>query len=215
VCFDAHGRVARPRAEHYSGAQTHDLERLVVTGSGELTSRGPRPLVDSTRARLLIWALSLGVVLAVFALVYGRSSAAKGAEPTVWATVDAALNLISAGLLVLGYWNIRSRRVRAHRFCMLAAFTASALFLVGYVLHHAQVGSVPYSGTGWLRVAYFGLLVPHIVLAAPVLPLAMFTIYRGYTGRFVAHRKIARVTLPLWLYVSVSGVLVYWMLYYT
>jgi uncharacterized membrane protein YozB (DUF420 family) len=81
------------------------------------------------------------------------------------------------------------------------------------VIHHAQVGSVPYTGEGWLRTLYFALLIPHIILAAVVLPLALFTIYRGWTGRFEGHRRVAKVTLPIWLFVSISGVVLYFMLY--
>jgi putative membrane protein len=96
---------------------------------------------------------------------------------------------------------------------MLTAFGLSALFLVGYLVHHAQVGSVPFAGTGVVRTFYFALLVPHIALSAVVLPLALTTIWHGWHGNVPAHRRIARWTLPLWLYVSVSGVAVYWMLY--
>lgn len=96
---------------------------------------------------------------------------------------------------------------------MVAAFAMSSLFLVTYLLHHAQVGSVKFQGQGWVRTLYFGLLIPHVLLAAVIVPLALFTLYRGWTGRIARHRAIARYTLPLWLYVSVSGVLVYWMLY--
>jgi len=96
---------------------------------------------------------------------------------------------------------------------MLSAFALSSVFLVTYLVHHAQVGSVKYQGEGVLRALYFALLVPHILLAAVVVPLALLTIYRGWTNRITLHRRIARVTLPVWLFVSVSGVIVYFMLY--
>jgi len=98
---------------------------------------------------------------------------------------------------------------------MIAAFAASSLFLITYLIHHARVGSVPFHGAAWLRPVYLGLLVPHIVLAALVVPLALTTIYRAWCGRFDRHRRLARVTLPIWLYVSVSGVLVYVLLYHS
>ena len=98
---------------------------------------------------------------------------------------------------------------------MIAAFAASSLFLITYLIHHARVGSVPFHGAAWLRPVYFGLLVPHIVLAAFVVPLALMTIRRAWCGRFHRHRRLARVTLPIWLYVSVSGVLVYFLLYHS
>jgi uncharacterized membrane protein YozB (DUF420 family) len=128
-------------------------------------------------------------------------------------TVNAILNTASALCLVVGYVFIRQRRIEAHRFAMLAAFTLSALFLVSYLIHHARVGSVPFQGTGFMRVLYFAVLIPHVILAATVVPLAIVTIKRGLSGNFPRHRSIARVTLPVWLYVSLSGVIVYLMLY--
>ncbi len=117
-------------------------------------------------------------------------------------------------LLTVGYACIRQRKVVAHKICMVTAFVVSSLFLVTYLIHHYQVGSVPFSGQGWLRGVYFSLLIPHVVLAALVVPLALTTIHHGWKSRFDKHVRIARWTLPIWLYVSVSGVLVYWMLYW-
>ncbi len=96
---------------------------------------------------------------------------------------------------------------------MLTALALSIAFLVTYLLHHARVGSVPFRGTGLLRPIYFAILIPHVILAGLVVPLALFTLYRAYRGRFEAHRRIARYTFPIWLYVSVSGVVVYLLLY--
>jgi putative membrane protein len=126
-----------------------------------------------------------------------------------------AMNGTATVLLSTGYILIRRRRIAAHRTCMIAAFAASSLFLITYLIHHAQVGSVPFDGAAWLRPVYFGLLVPHIVLAALVVPLALTTIYRAWRGQFGRHLRLARVTLPIWLYVSVSGVLVYVLLYHS
>jgi uncharacterized membrane protein YozB (DUF420 family) len=128
-------------------------------------------------------------------------------------TLDAALNAASAIFLLLGYRFIRRKNVVAHKRCMLTAFALSIAFLCVYLLHHAQVGSVPYRGSGAMRTLYFVLLVPHVMLAAAVPPLAIVTIRRALAGRFVEHRSLARKTLPIWLYVSVTGVIVYWMLY--
>jgi putative membrane protein len=128
-------------------------------------------------------------------------------------TVNAILNTASALCLVAGYVFIKQRRIEAHRFAMLAAFTISALFLVSYLIHHARVGSVPFQGTGFTRVIYFAVLIPHVILAAAVVPMAIVTIKRGLGGNFARHRPLARVTLPVWLYVSASGVIVYLMLY--
>jgi putative membrane protein len=133
--------------------------------------------------------------------------------PGIVPSVNAALNATSALLLVVGWRFVRRGEIARHRACMLTAFVLSALFLVGYLVHHARAGSVPFEGTGTLRRVYFGLLVPHIVLSAVVLPMALATIWHGWHGNVAAHRRIARWTLPLWLYVSASGVAVYWMLY--
>jgi uncharacterized membrane protein YozB (DUF420 family) len=97
---------------------------------------------------------------------------------------------------------------------MLAAFAVSTLFLACYVIYHAQVGSKPFPGHGWLRVTYFSILIPHVILAAAILPLALMTLTRALRTDFQRHRRIARWTLPLWLYVSVTGVIIYWMLYH-
>lgn len=127
--------------------------------------------------------------------------------------LNALLNLTAAVLLVIGWRFIKARRIDAHRRTMIAAFCTSALFLVSYLTYHAQVGSKPFPGTGVLRVIYFSILIPHVVLAAAILPLAIVTLRRGLVRNDAAHRRIARVTLPLWLFVSVTGVVVYLMLY--
>jgi len=127
--------------------------------------------------------------------------------------VNATLNGISGVLLAIGYVLIRQRRKRAHRAAMLAAFVTSALFLVSYTIYHAQAGSRPFQGEGPVRTVYFTILISHVVLAAAVLPLAIVTLVRALRERFDAHARIARRTLPIWLYVSITGVLVYLMLY--
>ena len=127
--------------------------------------------------------------------------------------VNASLNAVSGVLLLIGYALIRARWIAAHRAVMIAAFVASALFLVCYVIYHAQVGSVPFQRQGFVRPLYFTILISHIVLAASVPPLAIVTLTRGLKGRYPQHRRIARWTLPIWLYVSVTGVLVYVLLY--
>lgn len=127
--------------------------------------------------------------------------------------LNAALNAVSAILLTLGYGMIRRRRIELHRRFMIAAFTTSSLFLASYLVYHAQVGSVRFTRTGLVRPIYFTILITHVTLAALVLPLALVTLSRGLAGRYARHRAIARWTLPLWLYVSVTGVLVYVLLY--
>ena len=128
-------------------------------------------------------------------------------------TLNAALNALSALLLVTGYVLIRRRRIEAHRKAMLAAFACSTLFLASYLFYHFQVGSVRFPGTGAARTFYLAILLTHTVLAAAVPVLAPVTLFRALSGRYDRHKRIARVTLPIWLYVSVTGVAVYWMLY--
>jgi putative membrane protein len=123
------------------------------------------------------------------------------------------LNAIAALFLVGGYVMIRRRNIAAHKRFMLAAFTTSALFLVSYLVYHANIGSRPFTGQGPIRVVYFVILITHLVLAAAILPLALVTLNYGLRSRFERHVPIARWTLPIWLYVSVTGVVVYWMLY--
>ncbi len=128
-------------------------------------------------------------------------------------TLNAALNATSAILLVIGYVLVRRRRLRAHRAVMLAAFGVSILFLVSYVVYHANAGSRPFPGQGAIRGVYFFILVTHIILAALIVPMAIVTLSRGLRGQFDRHVPLARWTLPIWLYVSVTGVIVYLMLY--
>lgn len=128
--------------------------------------------------------------------------------------VDATLNAASAILLILGFFFIRRKNVRAHMTCMLSAFATSTLFLGCYLTYHLQHGTTRFQGEGAIRSLYFALLGSHTVLAAVIVPLALTTLYRAWRKRFDRHKRIARWTLPLWLYVSVTGVVVYWMLYH-
>jgi putative membrane protein len=128
--------------------------------------------------------------------------------------LNASLNGLASVFLIVGYALIRSGRRDAHRLCMLTALATSALFLISYVVYHANAGSVRFQGTGAIRVVYFAVLVPHVILAATILPLALITTARGLRGDFGRHVRIARWTLPVWLYVSVTGVIVYAMLYH-
>ncbi len=134
-------------------------------------------------------------------------------EITDLPTLNALLNATSGLLLSAGYVMIRRGRIDAHRRCMLAACTASVLFLISYVIYHLNVGSVPYTGQGPARMFYFAVLISHIILAAVIAPLAIITVTHALRERFDRHRRIARWTLPLWLYVSVTGLIVYVMLY--
>jgi uncharacterized membrane protein YozB (DUF420 family) len=127
--------------------------------------------------------------------------------------LNAALNATSAVLLLVGWRLIRRGRMEAHRRAMLAAVATSTLFLASYVVYHAQVGSVRFQGQGVLRVVYFTILTTHTILAVAIVPLVLVTVVRALQARFDRHRRLARITFPLWSYVSVTGVVIYWMLY--
>jgi putative membrane protein len=129
-------------------------------------------------------------------------------------TVDASLNALSAVFLATGFFFIRRKNVRAHKTCMLSAVATSVLFLGCYLTYHFFHGVTRFPGQGWARPLYFALLVSHTVLAAAIVPLVLVTLYRAWRQRFDLHRKIARWTFPIWLYVSVTGVVVYWVLYH-
>jgi len=168
----------------------------------------------------LIGVVSVVALSVVGALLLGRAPAVGGVEVAALPGVNAMLNGASAVLLTAGFLFIRRRNVAAHRACMLGAFGVSVLFLVCYLVYHYHAGSRPFGGQGWIRPLYFVLLVSHIVLAAAIVPLALTTIYRGlsaYRGasaHVARHVRIARWTLPIWLYVSVTGVAVYLLLYH-
>ena len=131
----------------------------------------------------------------------------------VLATVNASLNAIAAVFLAAGFYFIRRRQIGAHRICMLIAFAVSVVFLVCYLTYHYQVGDVRFRGHGPVRPVYFTILISHIFLAVVTVPLAVFTLARALRTRFDAHRRIARWTWPVWMYVSVTGVIVYLMVY--
>jgi uncharacterized membrane protein YozB (DUF420 family) len=132
---------------------------------------------------------------------------------TVLPAVNATLNALSGVLLLIGYILIRRRHITAHRNVMLAAFGSSSLFLVSYLVYHAHAGSRPFAGQGAIRYLYFAILISHVILAAAILPMALTTLSRGLRGRYADHRRIAKWTFPTWMYVSVTGVIVYVMLY--
>ena len=157
---------------------------------------------ENRSALFVIGGISLAVVLVVGYLLLGhRAEPGAGALVVGLPLLNACLNATSAALLT------------AHKTCMVSALAVSIVFLVSYVTYHSLAGSRPFAGTGWIRLVYYPMLVSHIVLAAAIAPLALTTVYRALQGSFARHVRIARWTLPIWLYVSVTGVLVYWMLY--
>lgn len=126
--------------------------------------------------------------------------------------LNACINSAVSVLLVAGFIFIRQRRIALHRTCMMSAFALSSLFLISYVLYHLQTESTRFGGEGVIRYVYYFILLTHILLAAGVLPLVLLSVYRGLSGQYVKHRRIARWTFPIWLYVSVTGVIVYLMI---
>ena len=129
-------------------------------------------------------------------------------------TVNAGFNALSALFLAAGWIFIRRGNVAAHRACMLSAFVSSLFFLTGYLYYHAHAGLTRFQGTRWVRFIYFHLLITHTILAAAIVPLVLVTLWKAVRGDFPGHRAWARVTWPLWMYVSLTGVVITWMLYY-
>jgi uncharacterized membrane protein YozB (DUF420 family) len=127
--------------------------------------------------------------------------------------LNASLNALASLFLLAGYVCVRQQQIVAHRACMLAALATSALFLTSYVIYHYNVGSRPFTGVGAIRAVYFVILISHVLLAIAIVPMVLVTVSRALTRRFDRHRRIARITWPLWMYVSVTGVIVYVMLY--
>ena len=138
-----------------------------------------------------------------------REGSAVGADLSFMPAVNAMLNATSATLLVLGFAAIRSGRREVHKRLMVSAFAASAVFLVGYVLYHYAHGDTRYQGVGTVRTVYFTVLITHVTLSIVMLPMILTTLYLAARGRFAAHKRLARWTLPIWLYVSATGVLIY------
>lgn len=127
--------------------------------------------------------------------------------------VNASLNAASATFLLIGYRFIRGARILPHKICMETAFICSSIFLASYLYFHSQAGVIHFQGQGWIRPVYFSILISHTVLAVVIIPLVLITLYRALTNQFDRHKRIARWTFPLWLYVSVTGVVIYWLLY--
>jgi putative membrane protein len=168
---------------------------------------------SSTRGPIAaILVISATATLFLFWLIYIHPAAATSTQYAFLPALNAILNGLSATALLVGYTFIRARRIRAHRAAMITAFVFSTLFLVSYIAHHALHGDVRYPVDAPLRMAYLPLLASHIILAIVALPLVLVTFFFSLSGRIRQHRKVARWTFPLWLYVSVTGVITYLML---
>ncbi len=171
----------------------------------------PKPTlqVAEPKAKRLIWVFSVIVFLAVVVLNRVQAPAPDGLDVHVFARINAVLNSLVSLLLIAGLFTARAGKWLAHRGVMIAAMSLSILFLVSYILHHLYAGDTPFGGQGVIKVLYYIILATHILLAAGSLPYILFTAYRGLTGRYPEHRKLARRVWPIWLYVSISGVVVY------
>jgi putative membrane protein len=134
-------------------------------------------------------------------------------ELTDLPALNASLNATSGLLVMAGLWSVKGRRIRQHKLCMVLATAVSGVFLASYVYYHFHAGHTAFTGQGWVRPVYFAILISHIVLAVAVVPLVLATVVLGLRNRLPSHRRLARWTAPIWLYVSVTGVVVYLMLY--
>lgn len=170
------------------------------------------PSTSTRPAIVAILAISAAATIFLFWLIYVHPAAASSSQFAFLPALNALLNGLSATALLIGYTQIRARRISAHRTAMITAFAFSTLFLVSYIVHHALHGDVRYPAGAPLRMVYLPLLASHIVLAIVALPLVLVTFFFSLTGRISQHKKIARWTFPLWLYVSVTGVITYGML---
>ena len=168
-------------------------------------------------ARLLIIVVSFVVFAAIVILSRVKLDVDLGFDVHVFATINAIINSLVSITLVVAYIAVRKKQYIMHRNLMYAAIVLSVLFLVSYILHHLLAGDTRFGGEGAIRYVYFFILITHIILAALILPFILFTAYRALTGEFEKHKKISRYAFPLWLYVSITGVLVYLMIspYYT
>ena len=176
------------------------------------------PAGDYTRYKIIIGALGVVVPLLVAVLFsFPNIFRIPGAQVKFLPAVNAVLNSLTAVCLLAGYYFIRQKQVLRHRAMMGTAFVLGSLFLLSYVAYHSQVDSTKFSGVGAVRYAYFFLLLTHISLAVVTVGLVLFTLYFALTGQYIKHKAIARWTFPVWLYVSITGVVVYFMIapYYT
>lgn len=192
-----------------------DAERHVTIG--ELLEANDLDFMSQTVANktVLTWSfvLSAGVVAFLFWLIYFKGASATAADvratESVLPAINALLNSASACCLVAGFWMIRQGRIALHRALMMSALAFSALFLVTYIIHHSAHGDTKFAGTGLVRPIYFFVLISHVLLTVIALPLILTTAFLALTGRFQSHKRIARWTLPLWLYISATGVLIF------
>jgi len=156
---------------------------------------------------------SILILVFLFWLIYFREGGSASSRATLMLpTINAILNSLCAALLIAGYIAIRNRKNKLHEILMLAAFCVSALFLISYVYYHSVQGDTKFLGEDWIRPAYFVILISHILLSMVMLPMILSSLFLGITGQLTRHKKIAKFTLPVWLYVSITGVVIFFLL---
>jgi putative membrane protein len=174
--------------------------------------------VDAQKYIRLIWAVSIAIpVVVALLMVMPKMGFTTGFDFRILPHINAVLNTATSVSLLLGLYFIKTGREHLHRASMLTAFTLSAIFLVSYVLYHSSAPSTPFGGEGWVRSFYFFILITHILLAIAVVPLVLLALFFALTRQIAKHKKLVKVAYPVWLYVAVTGVTVYWMIkpYYT
>jgi putative membrane protein len=167
---------------------------------------------NDSRARILIISVSLIVFIAIVILSRTKLNVTLGFDEHIFAKINAVINSTVSVLLIAGLVSVRNKRYLLHKRIMLSAMLLSCLFLVSYICHHLFAGETKFGGEGTIRYIYYFILGTHVVLAGIILPFILFTAYRALTGEWVRHRKLAKITWPIWLYVAITGVLVYFMI---
>ena len=172
---------------------------------------------NDKKARTIIFTFSIIVFAAIVALGRMKLNIHVGFNPHIFATINATINSAVSFLLIAGFIAVKSKRFLLHKRIMITAIVLSSIFLISYICHHLLAGETKFGGTGTTRYLYYFILGTHVLLAAIILPLILFTAYRALIGEYEKHKKIVRITWPVWFYVAVTGVAVYWMIspYYT
>ena len=172
---------------------------------------------NDKKARWLIFSFSAVVFAAIIALGRMKLNIRVGFNPHIFATINATINSAVSFLLIAGFIAVKSKRFLLHKRIMLTAIVLSSIFLISYICHHLLARETKFGSTGAIRYIYYFILGTHVVLAAIILPLILFTAYRALIGEYATHKKLVRITWPVWFYVAVTGVAVYWMIspYYT
>lgn len=172
---------------------------------------------NDKKARILIFTFSIIVFAAIIALGRMKLNIKVGFNPHIFATINATINSAVSFLLIAGFMAVKNKKFLLHKRIMITSIVLSSIFLISYICHHLLAGETKFGGIGTVRYVYYFILGTHVLLAAIILPLILFTAYRALIGEYKKHKKIVRITWPVWFYVAVTGIAVYWMIspYYT